>query len=332
MSKRPASDSPAAQRPRRLGRGLASLMANTKLEAEAPDETTAAATAPGHYEPVRPPAEASPADGAPLSVPVASIRPNPFQPRRAFDEEALAELTDSIRRQGLLQPLLVVGDGDGYLLVAGERRLRAAKAAGLTEVPCLRREATREQMLQWALTENIQRSDLNIIDRATAFRDYMDRFGLTQAELAAHLSLPRSTIANTLRLLDLCDAVRRHLAEGVLSFGHGKVLAALAGREGDQRRLARLAVESGLSVRHLEQLVARTINKPDGASDAAPPPPPTAKSDYIRDVERQLARVVGSKVTIRPKGKRPAGRIVLEYNSLDDFDRILDLLGVKLES
>jgi len=330
MSKRPSSDTPKTQRPRRLGRGLASLMANTKLDAE--PAVPAAPKAPGRYEPVTEPAEASSADGTPLMLPIASIRPNPHQPRRAFDEEALAELTDSIRQQGLLQPLLVVKDGDGYVLVAGERRLRASKAAGLSEVPCVRRDATREQMLQWALTENIQRSDLNIIDRATAFRDYMDRFGLTQAELAAQLSLPRSTVANCLRLLDLCDDVQHYLADGLLSFGHGKILAGLAGRQGDQKRLARLAVEGGLSVRHLEQLVAQAITKGDAASGAPAPLPRSAKSEYIRDVERQLARVVGSKVTIRPKGKRPAGRIVLEYNSLDDFDRILDLMGVNLES
>ncbi|MFW6154590.1 MAG: ParB/RepB/Spo0J family partition protein [Planctomycetota bacterium] len=330
MTKRPSSDPPATQRPRRLGRGLASLMANTKLDGEPP--APAAPQEAGRYEPVPPPMEASPTHGAPLMIPIASIRPNPLQPRREFDEEALAELTDSIRQQGLLQPLLVVADDDGYVLVAGERRLRAARAAGLTEVPCVRREATREQMLQWALTENLQRSDLNIIDRAAAFRHYLDRFGLTQAELAAQLSLPRSTVANCIRLLDLCDDVQRYLADGALSFGHGKILAGLAGHAGDQRRLARLAVESGLSVRHLEQLVAQAINKTDPASDAPAPPPPPTKSDYIRDVERQLARVVGSKVTIRPKGKRPAGRIILDYNSLDDFDRIVDLLGAKLES
>ncbi|NLF29393.1 MAG: ParB/RepB/Spo0J family partition protein [Planctomycetes bacterium] len=327
-----SSDTPAAQRPRRLGRGLASLMANTKLDADPADAAPPVPAAPsGRYEPVAPPPAPSPADGAPLMVPIDAIRPNPYQPRRAFDQEALAELADSIRQQGLLQPLLVVKDGDDWVLVAGERRLRASKVAGLAEVPCIRREASREQMLQWALTENIQRSDLNIIDRAVAFRDYMDRFGLTQAELAAQLSLPRSTVANCLRLLDLCDDVQRSLADGLLSFGHGKILAGLAGREADQKRLARLAVESGLSVRHLEQLVAQAINRAPGAPAAAPPPR-TAKSDYILDVERQLARVVGSKVTIRPKGKRPAGRIVLEYNSLDDFDRILDLLGIRLES
>lgn len=319
-------------RPRRLGRGLASLMANTRppVEPATPDS-------PGRYEGVSTdgPSESPHVPGRSATmIPIESIQPNPYQPRRTFKAEPLAELADSIRRQGLLQPLLVVEQDGGYIVIAGERRLRAAKAAGLTEVPCVVREATREQMLQWALTENLQRSDLNVVDRAVAYRDYMDQFSVTQQQLSEQLSIPRATIANTLRMLDLCDYVQTMLASDSLSFGHGKVLAGLAGRPAEQIALAKSIVEGGLSVRHLEQLVARIVN---GESDARSAPaadrgPGPLKSQHILDLERQLARVVGTKVTIRPGRSKHKGRITLEYYSLDDFDRIVESLGATLES
>jgi len=329
-----SQDANTTKRPRRLGRGLASLMANTKLAAP---EDVAPSAGPGRYEPVAAPAAADAAPkGGVMTIPTEAIQPNPYQPRRTFDAESLAELADSIRRQGLLQPLLVVEREGGYVVVAGERRLRAAKAAGLTEVPCVLREATREQMLQWALTENLQRSDLNVVDRAVAYRDYMDQFSVTQQQLAEQLSLPRPTISNTLRMLDLCDRVQAMLAAGALSFGHGKVLAGLAGRVDEQTALATRIVEGGLSVRHLEQLVAQAVNgESDQLSDVAaavPVPGKSAKTQHILDLERQLTRAVGTKVTIRPSRAKHKGRITLEYYSLDDFDRIVEALGATLEA
>jgi len=279
------------------------------------------------------------ADGTPIGVPLASIVPNPYQPRRTFDKGQLAELAESIRKQGLLQPLLVVGDQDQepgrYVVVAGERRLRAAAMAGLENVPCVVRDATPQQMLEWALVENIQRADLNPVERAIAFRDYMDRFAATQQELASMLGLPRSTIANYLRILDLCDEVQAYLLGGALSFGHAKVLGGLAGQAGIQLRVARKAVEGGLSVRQLEELVAAAIGRLDGtdtggAGVAGGGRP--AKSEHIVDVERQLGRALGTKVVIRPGRGKHTGRIELRYGSLDDFDRIVRALGAELDS
>lgn len=322
---------------RRLGRGLASLMANTRQDVEqvtpAPLEGEPVRAAEGQYVPmaegVAAPNAAS--SSGPVELAVEAIRPNPLQPRRSFDDAELAELAESIRVQGVLQPLLVVAEGEGYVLVAGERRLRASKLAGLRRVPCVIREATREQMLQWALIENIQRSDLNVIDRATAYRDYLDRFSATQQQLAESLSVPRSTIANHLRILDLCDDVQSLLAAGALSFGHGKVLAALAGRAKEQAELARRAAEGGLSVRSLEELVAGAV----GGDDAPPPAdrkPSPGKSEYVLDVERQLTGTIGTKVSIKPARKKNRGRVVIDYYSLDDFDRIVAALGGRIES
>ena len=310
-------------------------MANTResLDPIAPPASAEpVAASVGRYEPVAPIAPVAPAGPARISVD--AIEANPYQPRRSFDDGELAELAQSIRVQGVLQPLLVVEQQEGaYVLVAGERRLRAARLAGLTDVPCVVRTATREQMLQWALIENIQRSDLNVVDRAMAYRDYIDRFAATQQQLAEMLGIPRSTIANHLRLLDLGDPVQSLLADGSLSFGHGKVLAALAGRVNEQTRLARRVIAVGLSVRHLEQLVAAAING-DGSDVALDTPTSTkpTKSEYVQDVERQLSRSIGTKVSIRQGRSKKRGRVVVEYYSLDDFDRIVEALGGRIES
>lgn len=338
MSTDPRADAQTASRHRKLGRGLASLMANTRLTPgsvhpmAAVPETAEAALPLSHYQSAK---MAERAAEAPVRLPVDRIRPNPHQPRRRFDDSELAELTASIRSEGVLQPILVAeadGQADGsYLLIAGERRLRASKLAGLREIPCVVRRASNEQMLQWALVENIQRSNLNPVERATAYRDFMDRFSVSQQELAERMGEPRSTVANYLRILDLCDFVQELLADGQLSFGHAKVLAALAGQEDRQKQLARRVIEAGLSVRHLEQLVANpeaVIQPPAvGRREGASP-----KTQHIIDLERQLTRVVGTKVLIRPRRKKHSGRIILEYYTLDDFDRITASLGARLES
>jgi ParB family chromosome partitioning protein len=180
-----------------------------------------------------------------LKLKASEILSNPYQPRRDFDEIALAELVESIRVHGLLEPIVVTlrtdDDGDGaahYHIIAGERRLRAAQAAGLDTVPCILRQATRQEMLELALIENIHRSDLNPMERAVAYRDLMDQFGLTQNQVAERVGEPRSAVANFLRLLDLCNAVQEHVRQGTLSMGHAKVMAGLAGMEKCQIDLA----------------------------------------------------------------------------------------------
>lgn len=334
----PAPVTPA--KTRRLGRGLASLMASTRTAAPAsPDLPTDAPAAPAQYVPVRPQPQpvqvAAAPDRSPLELSIDAIQPNPYQPRRTFHDADLADLASSIRRDGVLQPLLVAPQLDGkpgaYTLIAGERRLRASRLAGKTTVPCIVKSATIEQMLEWALVENIQRSDLNPVERALAYRDFMDRFHATQQEVADRLGQPRSTVANYLRILDLCDVAQKLVVDGTLSFGHAKVLATVAGQESLQIELAKKVAEGGLSVRHLEQLVAASLGKPM-QQPAKDRPAPAGKSQHILDLERQISRSIGTKVVIRPARPKNTGRILIEYYNLDDFDRILESLGATLES
>ena len=313
----------------RLGRGLASLITNS---APAPETPPAHKPIPVPLAPDVDPQ--APQNARPQEIPVDQIAPNPYQPRRDFDSEQLAELTASVREHGILQPLLVTPKGDSpvdspYVLIAGERRLRAARLAGLPAVPCVLREADSRQLLEWAIIENVQRSDLNPIDRAKAYRDYIDRFSLTQAQGAQRLGQPRATIANYLRLLDLSDDVQQLLLTGRLSFGHAKVLAGLAGRPQIQLALAGKAAARNLSVRQLETLVAAANSSDPNASSTRHR---TNKVPYILDLEQQLSGATGTRVTIRTGRAKDTGAITIEFYSLDDFDRITSALGAKVES
>ena len=334
------------QRSRRLGRGLSSLLANTKgaeHESGAQGAHGAKAMADSRYE--HDGGEAvlvgrpGSLDVGPLEIAVDAIDPNPYQPRHEFDDAAFEELTESVRLHGVLQPLLVTrlpGTEQGrFTLVAGERRLRAAQNAGMETVPCAVRTAGRQQLLEWALIENVQRSDLGPLERATAYRDYMDRFSATQEQLAERLNQPRSTIANHLRLLDLCDDTQELLRTGALSFGHAKVLAGLAGNRRRQNQLAKMVDSRGMSVRQLEELIAAGQSGWGTDVETAEKKPTSeanGKSRHVLDVERQLSQAVGAKVSIRPSKRKNRGRIVIEYCSLDDFDRISEALGARIES
>jgi ParB family chromosome partitioning protein len=265
---------------------------------------------------------------------LAALRPNPYQPRRDFDQASLAELADSIRVHGIVEPIVVCPSKDGsggHFVVAGERRLRAAQLAGLSEAPCIYREVTRQEMLELALVENIHREDLNPMERATALRDMMVRFALTQQQVAERVGQPRATVANYLRLLDLCTEVQQMVRQGSLSLGHAKVLAGLAGQVGPQLALAGRCVSENLSVRQLEELVRQAQ-----AGQAVQPQPParerSQRPPYLLDVERQLTQVVGTKVAIKPGRAKHTGKIVIDYYSLEDFDRIAAALGVSIES
>ena len=328
---------------RRLGRGLSSLMAGPT--AAKPAEGTSERGPAADYvaeavdsTPVerKTPAKAVADAGSPLHVPIEHIRPNPYQPRREFREDALAELAESIKRQGILQPLVVSHDGQAesdtpYVLVAGERRLRAAALAGLKTVPVVLKQADRRQLLEWALIENIHRADLNAVEKAEAYRDYIDRFELTQAAAAEKLGQPRATLANYLRILDLCDVAQQLVAQELLSFGHAKVLAGLAGKPDLQGKLARKVVAESLSVRKLEELIA-AMQRPAKAQDIEKTRPGRAKPAYIRDMEEQFRESIGTHVSINPGRRKHSGKIVIEYYSLDDFDRIAGALGVQAES
>jgi ParB family chromosome partitioning protein len=310
MASTNSANAQTASSKRRLGRGLNSLIGQT-----GPAKNNPASADAGQRV---------------QNLAVEKIRPNPYQPRRDFDPKALAELTESIRQQGVLQPLIVRADDEGYIVIAGERRLRASRDAGLATVPCILREASQQQMVEWAMIENIQRADLNPLERAQAYQEYMDRFKLKQSEVAERLSQPRTTIANHLRILDLHEEVQQFIAEGLLTFGHAKVLAALSEDLSRQLRLARKIVGEGLSVRKLEE----TLQDDPAAKTAKGKKGKTAsrgsseKPAYVRDVEDQLTQRVGTKVAILPGKKKHQGRIVVDYYSLDDFDRIASLLGL----
>ena len=252
------------------------------------------------------------ARAAERTLEIDAIRVNRFQPRQHFDEAAIAEMVASIREQGIVQPLLVRQLGDSYELVAGERRLRAARAAGLESVPVVVREMSDREALEIALVENLQREDISPLEEAAAYKRLVAEFDLTQDEVAKRVGKSRPAVANTIRLLDLPEAVLDLLRAGRLSAGHGRALLAL--REASrQLALANEAVRLRLNVRQLEARVAATPSQRATAPRAAVP--------EVADAERQLMRMLGTKVKIRSSGKR--GSIVIEFHSPDEFDRIL---------
>ena len=314
----------------RLGRGLASLIPSS-ADTEPIGEYRPAAADAAQAET----AESASAAAATVTVPVDRIEPNPYQPRRDFDDGSLAALAGTLREHGLLQPILVaampsVAGATQYRLIAGERRLRAAKLAGLAEVPCIVRRAAGGELLELALVENLHRADLNPVERASAYRELTDRFGLSQQEVADRVGEPRATIANHLRLLALCEEVRELILSGDLSFGHAKVLAGVMDDVELQKTLAKRCAEERLSVRQLEELVRGGEGR--AGRRRGERGQDQAGSAYIRDVEVQLTRAVGTKVRIRQRRGKHAGQVVIEYYSLEDFDRIVAKLGAELES
>ncbi len=310
----------------RLGRGLSSLISSSLPGGEGSESYQRVGEEPVAGIRTQP-VDAS--SNRHREIPINQISPNPFQPRQRFDATELGELAASMRQHGLIQPLVVAPDsGSGerpYVLVAGERRLRAAEQAGMSAVACIVREASQREMLEWALVENIQRKDLNAIERAEGYRAYMDRFGLTQAEAAERLGEARASVANYLRMLDLCDEARGLLMEGRLSFGHGKVLASVTGAPERQAELASRAAEGGWSVRQLEEAVEAGGNSAGGKKGKAE----AARPPYLVDLEARLTEAVGTRVRIEAGRAKHAGRIVVDYYNLEDFDRISGALGLK---
>lgn len=305
----------------RLGRGLSSLISVSELpvERELPPPAEESVSAPP-----APPPPAQAIDGSTLNVPIDAIVPNPHQPRRKMDESAIGELAASLKATGLIQPIVVRKVGEQYQLIAGERRWRAAKVAGLATIPALLREVDGFTQAQMALVENIQRENLNPIDRALAYRTLMNQLGLTQAELAGRMGEDRSSVANHLRLLDLAEPVQAMIGDGRLSLGHAKVLAGVPDVL-EQQRLAELVVSQGLSVRNLERLL-QDRNKP-----AAPPPPAAPSSAHLQDLEKSLSRQLGLRVQLRAAAKKGKGRLIIHYGTLDQFDDLLGRLGVNAE-
>jgi ParB family transcriptional regulator, chromosome partitioning protein len=250
---------------------------------------------------------------------VSSIRPNPRQPRRAFDEAELEELAASIREVGVLQPLLVRAFEGDYELVAGERRLRAAQRAGLYEVPVMVVETDERGSLERALVENIHRANLNPIEEASAYRELMDESELTQEELAAKLHRDRTTVAHSLRLLELPPSIQRLLIEGRLSSGHGRALHALNGHPFQERATQR-AVGEGQSVRDTEAMIRDYLAMTgEGASRSSPRP--RSQPPEVAEAQRKLAHQLQSRVRVE-MGKRK-GKIVVDFVSLEELNRIV---------
>ena|GEM_PF-211402 len=263
-------------------------------------------------------------------VNVSLLSANPRQPRSGITERSVAALTRSIRQTGILQPITVRARGDGYEVVTGERRWRAAEAAGLREVPAVVRDVSDEEMLEMALVENIQREDLNAIDRALAYEQYCRRFQKRPEEVARRLGEDRSSVVNFLRLLELPDEVRELVAKGLLSAGHGRSLLGL-GKPEQMVLLARTIVKEGLPVRAVEDIVRRSKGRGDRGGPGEGRVARPAKSAHMRDLENRLSVACGTKVVVEEGRKKGRGKIVIEYYSLDDFDRVARKLGVTLE-
>ena len=254
-----------------------------------------------------------------FSCEIDRIRPNRYQPRRQFSETDLDELRRSIAEQGILQPLLVRPDGGGYELIAGERRLRAAKMAGLTAVPVMVKTISDSELLAVSIIENIQRADLNPLEEADAYHRLMTEFSLTQEQVADRVGKGRPTVANFLRLRSLADPIQASILSGELSMGHAR---ALLSAESGARQLAawRRVIKEGLSVRETEALVRRLKN------EAPPEKPVRAPEDpYFSDLAERLSRRFGTRVKIQRRGKK--GKLEIEFYSDDDLDRLLALLG-----
>jgi ParB family chromosome partitioning protein len=259
---------------------------------------------------------------------VASIRPNPYQPRQELNPAEMEALASSIRKSGLIQPIIVRPADEGkYEVIAGERRWRACEMAGLAHVPAIVRDATTQEMAELALVENIFREDLNAIDRAAAYKRYCDEFGLSTDDVANRLGEDRTTVANYIRLLDLPPEVKTWVAEGKLAMGHARCLLALRSST-DLVQTAKHAMARDLSVRALEKLVRQRLT---ARAEAGQMQPPKEKRPQIRSLEEVFVRTLGTRVEISESKRKGSGKIVIHYANLDDFDRIAGQIGIELE-
>src|SRR6476469_5426062 len=265
-------------------------------------------------------------NASPQEIGVELIDANPYQTRRKIREEALNELVDSIKATGVIQPVVLRPAANGrYQLVAGERRWMASKRAGKTTIPAVVRQISNEQAMEITIIENLQREDLNPVEQAHAFERLSREFGLTQEQIAARTGKDRASIANFIRLLKLPEDVQNALEAGALSFGHGKVLLALAGFPEHLERAAREVIEKQLSVRQTEELVAKLLNPQ--ATEQKQEKPAMPIDPNVREAQRSLESSLGVKVEIHDR--KGIGKIILKYGSLEDFDRIVEALAAK---
>lgn len=288
-----------------LGKGLSSLIPDNYVKEIKKDTLVPGA-------PVK-----NPARGFQM-IPLTQIDSNQDQPRKEFSEAAIQELAASIKEKGILQPVVVTQKADGrFMLICGERRFRAAALCGLTEMPAVIKDVAKDEFLEWALIENIQRQDLNAMEEAEAYRRLAEERMLSQEEIAKRVGKERSTVTNTLRLLRLPDEVQIYLASGQLTAGHARAVLGLLSPE-HQRQMARRIVQENLSVRQVEAIVNRSNAHKRKAKTARHLKP------EIIDLENRLSRHFGTEVKIYPKKNQKEGRIEIRYFSLDDLDRVLE--------
>ena len=349
-------------RERRLGRGLEALLGRAGIDPAAPTQATNGSAAVASQPAARPGSglgsgaarlilhAAEEVEEAAASLPtndlaVAVVDPNPWQPRTILGDDDLAELAGSLKEHGLVQPIVVRAKGDRYQLIAGQRRLAAARTLGWTNVPARVLDVDDRQMAEIAIVENLQRRDLDALEKAESFKHYLSTWGCTQEELAKRLSIDRSHVANLIRLLELPAAVQQKLREGKLSMGHARALLPL-GDEAEQTRLADRVAAEGLSVRAVESEVQEILRQDEPELDPAdtdefepstpattggpvapvkrkPGRPATRRPSQVAAVEAQLRRALGVKVVVHANGKG-AGRIVIPFASLDEFQRLLE--------
>jgi len=304
------------EKPKHLGRGLQSLMSPITSNVTELRQPQALPAETSKFPPDKELRDSM------REISITSVSPNPHQARTVWDESELVDLAKSIKANGVIQPIVVRPKGTGYELIAGERRLKAAQIASLTTIPALVRRASDEQMHEWSLVENIHRANLNPIERARAYQNYVGAFSLTQAEAAERLGEDRSVVANYLRLLDLPDEIRQMLAEGQLSMGHARAILGLPTEE-LRRKLANRAMAGRLSVREVERLVRKHL-----ADSGQAKPTARTKEPHIIDLENSLSSQLGTKVTIETRKKGNRGKIIIEFYSLDEFDAITERIGL----
>lgn len=281
-----------------LGKGLSALIPEDLVESEQQDEK------------------------GKMLIPLNEIRNDNNQPRKAFDNDKIAELTESIRTHGIIQPLILRKSDDGlYVIVAGERRWRAAKMAGLKDVPAIVMELSEKDVLEISLIENIQRQDLNPIEEASAYKKLLSDFNLTQEDLSKRIGKSRTAITNTMRLMNLDIRVQQYIIEGIITEGHGRALLGIKDKE-IQYELSQKVIDENLSVRELERLVKRILEGKTSEEKETN----NELNPYYKEIKNQLQSYFGTKVNISNKNNK--GKIEIEYYSEDDLQRILDIIDI----
>lgn len=285
---------------KRLGRGLDSLMSlPVSVEQAKSDDTSQL-----------------------QSIATSDIHPNPHQPRQAFSAQAIDALAESIRTAGLMQPVIVRNDpAGGYQLIAGERRWRAAKSIGMAELPAIVRQVSNQEAAEFALIENVQREDLNPMERAEAFARLANDFGMTHQDIAQRVGIERSNVSNHMRLLDLDEEFKESLRTRQMSMGHARALLAIANYQA-RHELAREAISSGMSVRDVERR-ARQLAKPSTETASSGSDPQQA---HLQDLQRRLGEHLGTKVELRRGKSKGAGQLIINFYSFDEFEGLLDRL------